>query len=185
MTTTRVLAFDIGTRNLAYCKVAYDGYSIPVIEDWGLINLGINTKTPCKAVHCKIKGLVHDRFKEDPDVHVVIESQAAARSIMKTVATIIFSQFYMSGFRHVDTISARKKLSRADPAAIRTYADRKRHAVHRTYTTLTACPVNYHWLTDLFNLARKKDDLADSYLTALAYLRKRGSDDDPWLQTQC
>jgi hypothetical protein len=181
----RVLAFDIGTRNLAYCMMSYTGHSTPVIEDWGLINLGITPKSSSRAIHSKIKGHIHDRFSSDTNVHVVIESQAAARPIMKTIATVIFSQFYMSGFKHVDIISARKKLSKAEPASIRTYAARKKHAIQRTLGTLGQCPVNARWVTNLFNLASKKDDLADAYLTALAYLRKRGDDNDPWLQTQC
>jgi hypothetical protein len=185
MTPTRVIAFDIGTRNLGYCMMSYNGVDVPVIEDWGLINLGINQRTPARGIHKKIKYHILDRFMGDPTMHVIIESQAASRPIMKTVATVIFSQFHMSGFKHVDVISARKKLSRAHVDDIRTYTARKKHAILRTYKTLVACPVNHRWVSDLFNLASKKDDLADAYLTALAYLRKLGADDDPCLQTQC
>jgi hypothetical protein len=179
---TKVLAFDIGTRNLAFCMVDHDGAVSPTILDWGLIDLGIKKGASPKTIHSAVKRLIHDRFSSDPSVHVVIESQAVARQVMKTIATVIFSQFHMAGFAHVSIISARQKLSCASPDTIKTYEQRKAQAILHTSATLTACPHNVHWLTELFNLARKKDDLADAYLTALAYLRKKYPN-DPLLRT--
>ena len=96
-----------------------------------------------------------------PDV-VVIEQQMKSRMIAVSTALSMYYRVHgvRSGF-----ISATKKLQGAGGKQT-TYAQRKKRGIEVARAHLTGSP----WL-DVLNRSDKKDDLADSFLQALAFTR--------------
>jgi hypothetical protein len=101
-----------------------------------------------------------------PDVDVVlVENQMAAR--MAVVQGMVIQYWVMRGAPTIEVVSPTNKLKMLE-AGKTTYAERKKLSVAHTRTTLTKMGLP----TEAFDAHKKKDDLADTFLQALWYLKK-------------
>ena len=90
----KILSFDIGTVNLAYCYLNYDQkiHKINIIE-WNIINLKKQTNgsiTPISLIN-----LIQNKYKyfNSSDV-ILIENQSPQNSQMRIIQTILHTYFY-------------------------------------------------------------------------------------------
>ena len=181
----RVLSFDVGIKNLAYCIIDFDA-SKPVVEgapfpecmreraaidDWRVVVV-TDKKRPTVA---EISDGVFTRLDEigaRPDV-VLIENQPCIRNpVMKTVQVMIYS-YYVCAARararddanegtQVHFVNAGLKLTGLCASRGTLYKDRKRIAVQAAAS----------YMAGHESAAKKRDDLADCLLQGLQWLRR-------------
>ena len=109
---------------------------------------------------------------------VLIENQISTIATrMKTLQGMITQYFIMKGIEKIEFISSANKLKPFIDKKKTTYAERKKIGI-----TLTRRLVNEQAFLDgwkeLFNNHKKKDDLADSFLQGLWYLRENEEIED-------
>lgn len=157
------LSFDVGIKNLAYCLINDERD----ILSWKKINLvpestrNVKNMSTAKIIDTLILKLETIDKKESYDV-VLIENQPALKNPkMKAIASTIYAFFKIQG-AETHFISPSRKLK---GAAKMNYAQRKTKAVDKTKGLIK----NTDWFT-FFMANKKKDDLADCYLQALAFL---------------
>lgn len=165
----RVLSFDVGIRNLAYCHTS-DG----TIEDWGVLNvqgkdLGHVANAVVNTLDQHFAGVAFDQ--------VLIENQPVMKNpTMKSVQMLIYSYFVMCRevgmvpIGEIRLIAASRKnklcdaILGADPEG-RSYKKNKDRAIETTRRLLRDQPAR--WST-VFEAHAKRDDLADAFLQGRA-----------------
>lgn len=224
----KLLSFDVGIKNLAYCLLDTDNENI---LDWGILNISVDPvcehslkgnscdksakkETKDKGIklcssHIKLK-----MYKDIPmknisklknpmldlgkqivkklsekenflDVDIVcIENQPALKNpTMKSVQMIIYSYFLIEGvttlktIKDIQMINARNKLKIYNGPKVEcnikeTYKRNKFLAIQYTDYMIKEnnhIDKKYH---QLYNDSKKKDDLSDSYLQGIYYIRK-------------
>ena len=196
----KILSFDVGIKNLAYCLIDSEDGSI---KDWGILNISVDPvcdhqmkhrpcdKTAKKMIkdtgfklctsHCKIK-----QYKEnflEVDI-VVIENQPALKNpTMKSVQMILYSYFLIEGVTTLKTIqdiqmmNARNKLKAYTGPTIK--CDIKDKYKKNKFLAIEYCDYmiqnNPHIDTKyhkLYDESKKKDDLSDAYLQGIFYIQK-------------
>lgn len=179
----RVLSFDMGVRNLAYCQLARAEAAGPVsIVDWGVLDLLGTEKTARKKKRSieqdcvRLLDALGDRFSTLPtDVLIAIEQQPVGRVAnnirMKVLSHVAHAHFHVRGHA-VRFVSPRLKLRGvAEGAGYRTH---KQYAVDKCAECVAPDPKWAAW----FRALKKKDDAADALLQGLCALatgkRKRG-----------
>lgn len=192
----KVLSFDVGVKNLAYCLLDYDaatplvdGAAFPdswrdraAVVDWQVV-VATAAKRPSVA---ETTDGVYARLDEIHEAHglpdiVLIESQPCMRNpTMKSVQMMLYCYYVMRARLsaspsvpgppcRVSFVNAQLKLTGL--CAAKDYRARKRASVDAAAA----------WLADrsLVSQAlatKKKDDLADSLLQALQWLRREHKD---------
>ena len=193
----RILSFDIGIKNLAFCDFTY-AHSSFVIHDWQSIDISIpdkkydlNTLTP--QLLSKLSSLFScvDIFD-----HIVIENQPAlVNPVMKSIQMIIFTFFHMKRGDNIGAIhlvSACHKTKKLKTS----WVFKDDHDVHNEWERLleqkkpkyvfnksmsiylcrrilqneTLFPSENASFKTYFETHKKKDDLADSFLQGLAFI---------------
>lgn len=165
----RVLSFDVGIRNLAYCHTS-DG----TIEDWGVLDvhgkdLGHMANAVANTLDQHFAGIAFDQ--------VLIENQPVMKNpTMKSVQMLIYAYFVMCReigmvpINEIRLISASRKnrlcdtILGADPEG-RTYKKNKDRAIETTRRLLRDQPSEW---SVLFEAHTKRDDLADAFLQGRA-----------------
>jgi len=186
-----ILSFDVGIKNLAYCQI--DSITKDIL-DWNIIDCSINKKDN----QCQIIKLISE-LDSIPNLLeseiILIEKQPSFNPIMRIISNAIYVYFILRISYELNTdnykkikilyYSAKNKLKlctetdsykkneqyknsnnrvvKKDRA--KNYYNNKKAAIEHTNILLT----NDDFLT-FFNKSKKKDDLADCYLQALAYL---------------
>jgi hypothetical protein len=179
------LSFDCGVRNLAYCLVEdinlHDReFSIKLWENFSLNNF----ENASDAVNSLYKELDKREWMKHVD-HVVIEAQVSQNAVMKVIAHSLQMYFLCRRATTVENsvttykpmihfVSPKSKFSvtnvpepRNSPAP--GHARNKRIAIDMA-CKLLASPKDRFSL-DFLNSHTKKDDLADSFLQAVYFLR--------------
>jgi len=190
------ISFDIGVKNLAFCILRYEEEKLSIM-DWGIIVLAESKK--------QIKGvddISNSLFLELDNMvgkmeslnintidYVIIENQPSnLNGIMKTIQYLIFSYFKllkhwdqkveevlfinpsMKLQNHIFQPSSKQlteKLSKREK-----YKYNKSDAIEICYDYIQ----NDETLSAFFKSNKKKDDLADTCLQVVSYLRKKGCD---------
>ena len=133
--------------------------------DVDLITIGKNIKLKFDAL-----------FLEEKNIdHVIIENQISPiANRMKTIQGQIVQYFIMSGINvpNIEFISASNKLKEFESAEKTEYKDRKKLGIVKTQETLQHNK-NFSYYLDYFNTHKKKDDLADSFLQGLWFIKNR------------
>lgn len=169
----KILSFDIGIKNLAYCLLDNEN-----IDEWDIID--ISGKDINNISDILIQKLNDNFSHSDYDV-VLIENQPVMKNpIMKSIQIIIYSYFkYLKIIenKNIDKIllvSANNKnkfTSKYDlniGKCSSKYLQNKKKAIECTKILLK----DQEELFNFFMSHKKKDDLADSYLQGLDYINK-------------
>jgi hypothetical protein len=92
---------------------------------------------------------------------------------MKTIQGMLVQYFVMSGLQveHIEFISASNKLKDCPQNEKTTYSDRKKLGIAKCLETITN-DFRFSEHVDYFNKHKKKDDLADSFLQGIYFLKK-------------
>lgn len=194
------ISFDIGVKNLALCILKQCDNKLSII-DWQVICLA-EKKKQLKGVNSIAEVLFYEmdniigRLEGIGITYidkVVIENQPSnLNGIMKTIQYLIFSYFDL--LRHWDKlvgevvlINPTHKLQNHCYAAVtsdQVVSTDKRKAKNDKYKQnklhgIQICSQyikNDAVLQELFNAHKKKDDLADTCLQTVSYIRKGGAD---------
>ena len=157
----RILSFDVGIKNLAMC-ILNSNLDICQWEVHQIIN----------DPHKIVKHL-NDTFEHlIPTLDaVVVEKQPGRNSKMKIIETIILTYFIVKGVNKVESFSAKHKLGKSgkDVKGKHNYKERKKMSVDHCLQILN----KYNMSKDLqiMNSSKKKDDLSDCFLQALAFCK--------------
>lgn len=163
----RVLSFDVGIKNLAYCGVHF-GEDATRLEDSGVID--VSAKTVAGTIENVVRELAARFGAARPD-QVLIENQPAVKNPrVKTVQTAVHTWFAARHPAAPVALCAPKGKNAlccaltGEPAP-KNYRETKSQAVRTARSILGPAALP----------ARKPDDLADAFLQAVHfYLKKRG-----------
>lgn len=188
------LSFDIGVKNLAMCVLKHDNNKISII-DWEVITL-VETKKQVKGVNNIADILFHELDNIVGKLQtigielidkVMIENQPSnLNGIMKTIQYLIFSYFDL--LRHWDSkvkevllVNPSLKLQHHtfEPSSkqITEKLTRREKYKYNKSDGIEICTYyirNNEKLQNFFKSHKKKDDLADTCLQTVAYIRKNG-----------
>jgi len=177
----KILTFDVGVKNLAYCYFEYEGKT--TIVGWN--NLKVTEKN-CNKLNLEelsedLLSTLYENFDENFEADVVlIENQPLLKNgFMKTVSVMIYTYFSMmklqyGTIREVQFTSAMNKLKCKKAINLTssktTYKERKDLSilVAKSYIE-EMCPEKLDW----FNSQKKLDDLSDALLFGLYYIEKK------------
>jgi hypothetical protein len=122
-----------------------------------------------------IKNKFNKLFQEEEIIdHVIIENQISTiASRMKTIQGMIVQYFIMSSIvvGHMEFISSANKLKDCEKKDKSTYSDRKKLGISKCLETITN-DFRFTEHVDYFTKHKKKDDLADSFLQGIHFLKK-------------
>lgn len=176
----KVIGFDIGINNLAYCTI--DSETLKIL-DWKIIQLKASgEKIDFETTSIRLVDAMHEHFKIDDGIDVVIiENQPVMKNpVMKSIQIMIYTYFMMMKRNKervnpndrpmiVKLVSAQNKLKvsykdKVDATSITTtdkYRRNKQLAIAYTQYFLNTFEQDASWKT-LFESSKKKDDLSDS-----------------------
>jgi hypothetical protein len=197
-----ILSFDIGIKNLSYCliKSELNNDNINKIEiiDWDIINIlkdnekvkNINIDELSKRLYIKL----NEVFKDKEFDIVLLENQPVLKNpVMKSVQMLIYGFFLyqktnlIKNIKLIKLINASNKLKiglllnnefkelkkiidNKDYNTKLKYSINKKKAIDYTLLYLDYLKLNNY--KEFFNLHKKKDDLADSFLQSIYYIEK-------------
>lgn len=166
----KLLSFDVGIKNLAYC--IFDSQSQKILF-WNIID--ITAKKNDNACAHMVNLL--DKYPELLNCDLVlIEKQPSRNNKMRIIEGFLNAYFVIKGITkkesnitHVIVYSAKHKLGKDTFHGKTNYSQRKKLGVFRTEAFLKQYPQTdeFHYM---FSTSKKKDDLADSLLQALSYI---------------
>jgi DNA-binding Lrp family transcriptional regulator len=197
-----ILSFDIGIKNLSYClvKSELNNYNINKIEiiDWDIINIlkdnekvkSINIDELSKRLYIKL----NEVFKDKEFDIVLLENQPVLKNpVMKSVQMLIYGFFLYQKTNLIKNIKLIKLINASNKLKIglllnNEFKELKKNIDIKDYNTkikysinkkkaidYTLLYLNYLKLNnykEFFNLHKKKDDLADSFLQSIYYIEK-------------
>tara|TARA_B100001094_G_scaffold332084_1_gene402695 strand:- start:1592 stop:2332 length:741 start_codon:yes stop_codon:yes gene_type:complete len=164
-----ILSFDVGIKNLAYCIVNGN-----TIYHWKVLDIGPPNGSDGPTHLIKIL----DTLPELLETHIVlIEKQPSRNNKMRIIEAMLHAYFIIKGttnslssIKKVIVYSAKHKLGSETIKGKKGYAQRKKLSVERTQEFLTQQPQTSE-IQNIFKNSKKKDDLADSLLQALAFTK--------------
>ena len=197
-----ILSFDIGIKNLSYClvKSELNNDTINKIEiiDWDIINIlkdnekvkSINIDELSKRLYIKLSEV----FKDKEFDIVLLENQPVLKNpVMKSVQMLIYGFFLYQKTNLIKNIKLIKLINASNKLKIglllnNEFKELKKNIDNKDYNTklkysinkkkaidYTLLYLNYLKLNnykEFFNLHKKKDDLADSFLQSIYYIEK-------------
>lgn len=173
-----ILSFDIGIKNLAYCLMNEHEQII----DWGIRDISANTYS--KQNKKLIQSLDSIRLSHCDSQHretiVIIERQPGVNPKMRVISGQLFMYFGLKEYRNqgiskVLFYSPRNKLKldiNTTGIVMKKYSTKYQERKHlsKVYCRILLRDHNLHWIP-FFNDSKKQDDLSDSMLQGIAYLR--------------
>jgi len=188
-----ILSFDVGIKNLAYCQI--DSITKDIL-DWNIVDCSVtkNANVIVKLIE-ELESLPN-LLESDT---ILIEKQPSFNPQMRIISTAIYVYFtlrlnyelgtktkilYYSAKNKLklceDTVSIQKKNEEKSNGTLcgkkgkyKNYYYNKKAAIEQTKIFIenkSLTFILYEKYLNYFNKSKKKDDLADSYLQALAYL---------------
>jgi hypothetical protein len=133
----------------------------------------MNTNT-LNMIDCAklLKKHLDNNFGDKDLDKIIIENQIGPLALrMKMVQGMITQHFIENGKTNIEYINASNKLKNFLNKKKTTYNERKKMGIEVTRKYINE-HVNLHKWTETFNKHSKKDDLADSFLQALYFLKK-------------
>jgi hypothetical protein len=156
-----VLSFDVGQKNLAYCKTRPETHEI---LEWKVVTLPSAT-----CVSSVVRALEREFPQNHELTQVIVEKQPSRNVKMRIIETILLSYFATIGVPTV-SFSAKHKLGAVGKTmkGKTNYTMRKKMSVVMCRTYLAKGPEEQQ---RMFEQSKKKDDLADCLLQYLAYTK--------------
>jgi len=173
----RILTFDVGIKNLSFCLVDTDPFTI---IQWKTVST-IDKDLACKKVGIEELTLatlvtLQTHFDDNSAIDLVlVENQPGAMNgLMKSISMVIYTYFNMmvlhGQVKQVRFISATNKLKcklNTDKKAKLTYPLRKKKSVELCAQYLVQiAPDRVNW----FNAIKKADDYSDTFLYIMYYM---------------
>jgi hypothetical protein len=190
-----LIGWDVGIKNLSYCVVEYKDYNYKII-DWNIIDLRTDEKKTKKCAKISLKELSIELYKQLEKInhfknfdYVIIENQPVLKNpTMKSIQMILFSYISFKSlnvlqFKDLLLMHASNKL-KVDSGEIEKetlekinklkskYSRNKKFSILHTKIIIENHEYNNDKWSDYYNSNKKKDDLADSFLMILYYLKK-------------
>ena len=129
-------------------------------KDFNLVQYGRNLKKEFNKI-----------FKDKQIDGVIVENQIGPLAMrMKTLQGMIMQHFIEKNVPLVEEVSASNKLKEFLGNKKTTYAERKKASIKFTQDIISNNNLLLEWL-ETFNKHKKKDDLADSFLQGVWYLK--------------
>ena len=191
-----ILAFDIGIKNLSVAAVSQSTTSptTAIIHAWRLLPLmpeERKTKPPQEQLMLTLFNHLdeiveeHENSISDLDIEVIIENQPRCNGTMKTVQTWIQTYFMlrkhwalgMQAVASVHLVSAKQKLVGHDHEPIGAKGEVGSYRWNKTAAVAIAQAYigsGSAWFCEMYAESKKKDDLADALLHAIAWMRRQG-----------
>ena len=174
MSTQKILAIDVGIKNLAICVLENNK-----ILSWKVINVGYGNDI-CKTLITEFNDL-YEVFK---DSIVLIERQMTRK--MTNIQCYIEMYFRMKEFTDVIIYSPSYKLSGTGKehsgGGKKKYSARKQAAIELSKEWLDK-NTQEGWVGDLWKATKKKDDLSDTLCMAVSYIKNPVKDHTNILKT--
>ena len=176
----KIASFDIGIRNLAFCILKTETNTkkscLCSICNWGILPLCEPTEKVKQISLQLICQRMCTQLNKQEDFDgvdmVVLENQPVYMNPkMKSVQMMLFTYFVMNGY-DVKMFSPRDKLSIYTGPEVE--CTLKSKYSRRKYLGIQYCSyiLQNSTLSEFFALHKKKDDLADSLLQGLLYLKR-------------
>lgn len=174
----KILAWDIGIKNLSYCL--YNTQDDSII-DWNVIDISQNGKEIFNLQEEMVKQL--DLLPHLLNVdYVVLENQPTFNIKMKTVASALYTYFVIRGcvdherqIKNICYVHPKQKLTQCQYEGPVFESEKKQKYQRDKETAIVYCRYflrdDTRWLT-LLDSSSKADDLSDSYLHAKAFFNK-------------
>lgn len=187
-----LIGWDIGIKNLSYCVVEYNDSEYKIL-DWSIIDLRSDDK---KCSKISLKELSIELYKKLEKInyfknfdYVIIENQPVLKNpTMKSIQMILFSYFSFKSlnvpeFKDLLLMNASNKLKvysgEIEKETLEKinklkskYSRNKKFSILHTKLIIEDHKINKEKWLDFYNSNKKKDDLADSFLMILYYLKK-------------
>ena len=158
MSVHGILSFDVGIKHLAYCVLDRENHHILA---WNVCQIPTDLGQ-------QIQFLNECEFWNTPFDTVIIEKQPARNTKMRIVENMLSVYFLMKGIASVTTFSSKHKLGSIGKTTkgTKNYTVRKKYGIAMTNVFVQDTP---H--VEFFNKHKKKDDLSDCLLQALAFVK--------------
>jgi hypothetical protein len=143
----------------------FEGIENKKADDVDLFNIGINIKIKFSQLF----------DKEEKIDYVIIENQISPIATrMKTIQGMLVQYFVMSELNvdHIEFISAANKLKECDIKEKTKYSDRKKLGITKCLEIISN-DFRFSEHVNYFNTHKKKDDLADSFLQGLWFIKHK------------
>lgn len=157
-----LLSIDCGIKNLAMCLIDPSNKKIHRWEVSGVPPMHAAGVFPCLVAHLDERPWVLN------STTVVIEKQPDKNRSIKAVENLLHTYFLVHK-KEVIIYDARFKIPDVAGPGKQMYLKRKKAAVERARKFIELTPVNHEWIP-MFDKSKKKDDLADTVMQALAYI---------------
>lgn len=193
------ISFDIGIKNLALCILKNENEKIYII-DWRVIELaekkkGVNLENIKEILYYELDNIMGSIEEINSKIeYVLIENQPSnLNGIMKTIQLLIYS--YFSLLNHWDKLSINVLLINASlklqyhnykPLPLvkidnnRTKKEQKRDKYRNNKNDAIEITKKYiekdEKLSNIFKQHKKKDDLADTLLQTISYIKKNNNE---------
>jgi len=163
-----ILSFDVGMKNLAFC-ILKDTH----IQEWNVSEIKHTTnQSLCEAIVSHL-----DAWPQLLEVEtVLIEKQPSRNNKMRVIEALLNAYFVIKGSKNneskitkVIVYSAKHKLGNNTLKGKINYNERKKLSVSRCKKFLQETIILNKSFKEVFDKSKKKDDLADTLLQALAY----------------
>lgn len=159
-----ILSFDIGIKNMAYCLML----SKDEILSWEIVPI------EGKGIHELSEDIISqlDLLFSSLDIQdILIENQPCFKApTMKSIQMIVFTYFKIKFPQSkIHFCSASNKLKLCDDAKsvkTMTYTQRKKLAIQMAESYIVQ-----EEFANMYKCSKKKDDLADSYLQAVYFIK--------------
>ena len=165
----KILSFDVGIKNLAFCIFNTEHNTI---NEWQILDITSHKNENSCATMVRILDTVPDMLAVDL---VLIEKQPSKNNKMRIIEGLLNAYFVIKGItnndstiREVKVYSAKHKLGNDTYRGKVNYSQRKKLGVFRTHHFIKEYSQSEH-ISNLFETSKKKDDLADCLLQALSY----------------
>jgi hypothetical protein len=155
----KILSFDVGLKNLAYC--VYE-----TSED-KILTWSVDEIKGCEITRAMVKHL--DSLNLECDT-ILIEKQPTRNNKMRIIENLIHVYYVIkSPEKKIVVYSPKHKLGKETFKGAKMYRERKKLGINRCNSYLLQNKAE--WI-DFFSKSKKKDDLADSLLQALSYCNR-------------